>query len=68
MRALSQIGVDTTTTPRGLIHFLTAEKATCIVFYDDDLPPEGLDHVRPLFIDVACSGRRSLSCWTTAPP
>ena len=28
---------------------------------DDDLPPEGLDHVRPLFIDVACSSRRVLS-------
>ena len=28
------------------------------MFSDDDLPPEGSDHVRPLFIDVACSGRR----------
>ena len=55
---LSQIRVDTTTTPGGLIHFLTADRATCIVFSDDDLPPEGSDHVRPLFIDVACSGRR----------
>ncbi|KAL6341350.1 hypothetical protein AAG906_032468 [Vitis piasezkii] len=25
---------------------------------DDDLPSEGSNHVRPLFIDVACSGRR----------
>ena len=58
IRALSQIGVDTTTTPEGLIHFLTADRATCITFSDDDLPPEGLNHVRPLFIDVACSGRR----------
>ena len=58
IRALSQIRVDTVTTPGGLIHFLIADRATCIVFSDDDLPPEGLDHVRPLFIDVACSGRR----------
>ena len=28
------------------------------MFSDDDLPPKGSDHVRPLFIDVACSGRR----------
>ena len=28
------------------------------MFYDDDLPPEGSDHVHPLFIDVACSGRQ----------
>ena len=58
IRALSQIKVNTATIPRGLIYFLTANRATCIVFSDDDLPPEGLDHVRPLFIDVACSGRR----------
>ena len=61
IRALSQIRVDTATTPGGLIHFLTADRATCIVFSDDDLPHEGSDHVRPLFIDVACSGRRVLS-------
>ncbi|WKA00122.1 hypothetical protein VitviT2T_018512 [Vitis vinifera] len=37
---------------------LTADRATCIAFSDDDLPPEGSNHVRPLFIDVACLGRR----------
>ena len=58
IRALSQIRVDTATTLGGLIHFLTADRATCIVYSDNDLPPKGLDHVRPLFIDVACSGRR----------
>ena len=58
IRALSQIRVDTATTPEGLIHFLTANRTTCIVFSDDDLPPEGSDHLRPLFIDVACLGRR----------
>ena len=58
IKALSQIRVDTATTLGGLIHFLTADRVTCIVFSDDDLPQEGLDHVRPLFIDVACSGRK----------
>ena len=57
IRALSHIRVDTATTPEGLIHFLTADKAACIAFSDDDLQPEGSDHVRPLFIDVSCSGR-----------
>ncbi|RVW13642.1 Retrovirus-related Pol polyprotein from transposon 17.6 [Vitis vinifera] len=33
-------------------------QGTCIVFSDDDLPPDGLDHVRPLYITVGCSGRR----------
>ena len=32
--------------------------ATCIVFSDDDLPPDGLDHTRLLYILVYCSGRR----------
>ncbi|RVW61664.1 hypothetical protein CK203_065913 [Vitis vinifera] len=58
IRALSQIRVETTTTPEGLIHMMTASRATCIVFSDDDLPPDGLDHVRPLYITVGCSGRR----------
>ena len=58
IRAFSHIGVDTATTPGGLIHFLTADRATCIVFSNNDLPPEGSDHVCPLFIDVACSGCR----------
>ncbi|KAL6335146.1 hypothetical protein AAG906_027206 [Vitis piasezkii] len=67
VRALGQIRVDTATTPEGLIHMLTADRATCIVFSDDDLPPKGSNHVRPLFIDVACLGRRcSLFYWTTA--
>ncbi|RVW60292.1 hypothetical protein CK203_084074 [Vitis vinifera] len=58
IRALSQIRVETTTTPEGLIHMMTAGRATCIVFSDDDLPPEGSDHTRPLYISVGCSGRR----------
>ncbi|WJZ84118.1 hypothetical protein VitviT2T_003739 [Vitis vinifera] len=57
-RALSQIRVDTTTTPEGLIHRMTASKATCIVFFNDDLPPEGSNHTRPLYISIGCSGRR----------
>ena len=28
------------------------------MFSGDDLPPEGSNHVRPLFIDVACLGQR----------
>ena len=57
VRALCQIRVDSATNPEGLIHMLTVDRATCIVFSDDDLPPEGSNHVQPLFIDVVCSGR-----------
>ena len=58
IQALSHIQVETTTTPKGLIHMMTVDKATCIVFLDDDLPPEGLDHTCPLYITVGCSGHR----------
>ena len=55
IRALSHIRVDTTTTVKEFIHFLTTDRATCIVFSDDDLPPERSNRVCPLYIDVACS-------------
>ncbi|RVW22168.1 Retrovirus-related Pol polyprotein from transposon 17.6 [Vitis vinifera] len=58
IRALSQIRVETTTTPEGLIHMMTADRATCIVFSYDDLPPEGSDYTHPLYITVGCSGHR----------
>ena len=37
---------------------LTAGRASCIVFSEDDLPPEGSDHTRPLHISVGYLGRR----------
>ena len=37
---------------------VTVARATCIVFSDDDLPPEGSDHMRPLYISVGCSSRQ----------
>ncbi|RVW91289.1 hypothetical protein CK203_035423 [Vitis vinifera] len=38
-RALSQIRVETSTSSKGLIHMLTADRATYIVLSADDLPP-----------------------------
>ncbi|KAL6327512.1 hypothetical protein AAG906_021595 [Vitis piasezkii] len=40
IQALSQIRVETTTTLKRLIHMMTADRATCIVFLDDDLLSE----------------------------
>ncbi|RVW62073.1 Transposon Ty3-I Gag-Pol polyprotein [Vitis vinifera] len=39
IRALSQIRGRDYHLPEGLIHMMTAGRATCIVFSDDDLPP-----------------------------
>ena len=38
IRALGQIRVDIASTPKGLIHILTTDRATCIVFSNDDFP------------------------------
>ncbi|KAL6316726.1 hypothetical protein AAG906_019657 [Vitis piasezkii] len=53
-----EIRVETSTTPEALIHMMTTDRATCIVFSADDLPPEGSNHTRPLYITVVCSGYR----------
>ena len=37
---------------------MTTGRATCIVFSDDNLPSEGSDHTRPLYISIGCLGRR----------
>ena len=57
---MSQIRVETSTTPKRLIHLMTVDSATCIVFSADDLPLEGSDHTRPLYISVVCSSHRVL--------
>ena len=58
IRTLNHIRVDIATALEELIHILTADRATCIVFSYDDLPPDGSGHIRPLYISVACSGHR----------
>ena len=58
VRGLGQIRIDSATTLEGLIHFLTADRATCLVFSDDDLPSEGSSHIRLLYISVACLGHQ----------
>ena len=58
VRVVSQIRIDTSTTPKGLIHILTTDRATCIVFSDDDLPSKGSGHIHPLYINVVCSVHR----------
>ena len=37
---------------------LTAGRACCIVFFEDDLPQEGSDYTRPLHMFIGCLGRR----------
>ena len=55
IKALSQIQVEISISPKGLIHMLTANRATWIVFFVDDLPHRGSNHTLPLYIFVGCS-------------
>ena len=57
IRSLSRIRVEFAISPDGLIHMLTADRATCFVFLVDDLSVGGSDHTMPL-ITVGCSGHR----------
>ena len=58
IRSLSRIRDESAISPDGLIHMLTADRATCIMFSTDDLPVGGSDHTMPLYITVACSRHR----------
>ena len=58
IRTLSQIRVDTSTSPEELIHMLTTDRATSIVFSADDLPCGSSDHTLPLYIFVGYFGHR----------
>ena len=55
---MSQIRVKTSTTIKGLIHMMTIDSATCIVFSADDLRLEGSDHTCPLYISIVYSSHR----------
>ena len=37
---------------------MTVGRAICIVFSEYDLPPEGSNHTRPLYITIGCSGHK----------
>ena len=55
---MSQIQVEISTSLEGLIHMLTADRATCIVFFTNDLPHGDSNHTLSLNIFVGCSGHR----------
>ena len=69
IRSLSRIRVESAISPDGLIHMLTADRATCIVFSADDLPVGGSDHTCHFISQLVVQGIEfPLSYWTMAPP
>ena len=55
---MSQRRGETTTTLKRLIHIMTTDMVTCIVFFVDNFQSKGLDHTRPFYISVIYSSHR----------
>ena len=55
---MSRIQFDTTTLSNGLLHKLTTNRASCIVFSNDNLLHKGIDHTQPLYITIGCLGHQ----------
>ena len=69
IQALTQIRVETTTTLEGLINIMTADRATCIMFSDDDLSPKGSDYTRLYILQLVVQATKfHPPCWTMARP
>ena len=54
VRVLIRIQFDTTTLSNGLLHKLTIDRVSCIVFSNDNLLSKGIDHTQPLYITIGC--------------
>ena len=69
IQALTQIRVETTTALEGLIHIMMVDRATCIMFSDDDLSPKGSDYTRLYILQLVVQATKfHPPCWTMARP
>ena len=59
--ALSQIKIPIDTTPEYMVGLVTQKKHGEVTFTDDDLPLEGRDHNKALYIAVEINGKKT-SC------
>ena len=61
VKALTQIPIPETATPDEVVRLMTERKKGEITFSDEDLPLEGRDHNKALFIAAEVNGKRT-SC------
>ena len=59
VKALTKINIQTTATPEAMVARIIENKQGVITFCDADLPVEGRDHNRALFIPAEVKGKRT---------
>ena len=59
VKALAKMNIQTTATPEAMVAKVTKNKQGVITFSDKDLPIEGRNHNRALFIPADVRGRRT---------
>ena len=59
VKALTKMNIQTTATPEAMVAKITENKQGVITFSDADLPVEGRNHNRALFIPVKMKGKRT---------
>ena len=59
VKALANMNIQTTVTPEAMVARITENKQGVITFSDADLPVEGRNHNRALFIPTEVKGKRT---------
>ena len=59
VKALAKMNIQTTTTLEAMVAKVTENKQGVITFFDADLPVEGRNHNRALFIPTEVNGKRT---------
>ena len=59
VKALANMNIQTTATPEAMVARITENKQGVITFSDADLPEEGKNHNRALFIPTEVKGKRT---------
>ena len=59
VKALTKMNIQTNATPEAMVAWITENKQGVITFSDADLPVEGRNHNRALFIPTEVKGKRT---------
>ena len=59
VKALTKMNIQTNATPEAMVAKITENKQGVITFSDADLPVEGINHNRALFIPAEVKGKRT---------
>ncbi|KAG5527483.1 hypothetical protein RHGRI_028396 [Rhododendron griersonianum] len=58
LKALNKVKITVDTSPEQMVAMITpAKKTNAVMFTDKDLPPDGCNHSKPLYVTVKCMGK-----------